>query len=285
MRKINFTNSNNESIDFSSYESFVIKKFEQSCGVNIYSSKNISQDGNTYQGNTLNTNEITLEIAILASNESELINYRMLINKVFNPKLEEGYLYYKDSINERKIKCIVSKLPFYSITNSISGTYLINLTANDPYWKDININKINIAEWIGDFHFPLTISASSMGHRVPNLIVNAGNNGDVETGLIVDFIAKGTVVNPSVFNVNTREYFKINTTMVAGETIRVNTNYNEKGVTRILDGVETNIMHLIDITSTFLQLSKGDNLFRYDADQNLDNLSISAYYENKYMGV
>lgn len=73
--------------------------------------------------------------------------------------------------------------------------------------------------------------------------------------------------------------------MVAGEKIIINTNYGEKKVQDIINGDTVDILHNLDLSSTFLQLNVGDNLFRYDADNNLNNLQVSIYYNPKYLGV
>ena len=124
-----------------------------------------------------------------------------------------------------------------------------------------------------------------MGLREPSLIVNVLNTGDVESGMIIEFKALGTLKNPSLLNVNTGEFLKINKSMVSGEIIKVNTNVGNKKVIKDLNGIETNILNLIDLDSTFLQLNVGDNLFRYNADENLNNLEISIYYNPYYLGV
>ena len=126
-----------------------------------------------------------------------------------------------------------------------------------------------------------------MGLKQPSLIINAENDGDVETGIRIEFKARGTVTNPSLFNVETREYIKINKTMVDGEVIMVNTNYGKKKIESILNGVTTNILNLIDLGmgDSFLQLDVGDNLLRYDADINMNNLEINIYFNPKYVGV
>ncbi len=124
-----------------------------------------------------------------------------------------------------------------------------------------------------------------MGLREPSLIVNALNTGNVESGMIIEFKALGTLTNPSILNVETQEFFKINKSMVQGEVITVNTNIGAKKVIDNLNGVETNILNLIDLDSTFLQLRVGDNLLRYDADTNLDNLEVNIYYNPFYLGV
>ena len=41
----------------------------------------------------------------------------------------------------------------------------------------------------------------------------------------------------------------------------------------------------IDYESTFLQLDIGDNLFRYDADEGIDNLEVNIYHTSQHLGV
>ena len=124
-----------------------------------------------------------------------------------------------------------------------------------------------------------------IGYREPSLIVNIYNTGDVACGMKIQFKALATVVNPSLFNVNTREYFKINKTMEAGEIITVTTHFQNKRVELNKNGVVSNAFNWIDLNSTFLQLEPGDNFFRYDADEGIDNLEVSIYYTPQYLGV
>ena len=78
---------------------------------------------------------------------------------------------------------------------------------------------------------------------------------------------------------------KINKTMAAGEIITLTTDFGNKRVESNLNGVTINAFNYIDIESTFLQLATGDNLFRYDADINIDNLEVTIYYTPQYLGV
>jgi hypothetical protein len=159
--------------------------------------------------------------------------------------------------------------------------------APNPFWQDINATKTEIAIWRGAFEFPLELveEGIELGYREPSLIVNILNKGDVATGMRIQFKALATVENPSLFNVNTREYIKINKTMSTGEIITVTTGFGDKKVYLDNNGVVTNAFNYIDLNSTFLQLEVGDNLFRYDADEGIDNLEVSIYYTPQYLGV
>ena len=286
-KKITYINSLGAKLELTNSAPFVLLKLEENGKVNIYNSKGMNQDGATYLGNTLDISDKSIEFAIFANSEEELINYRNKINKVFNPKLGEGWLIYKDNVKEIKSKCIINELPFFTNVNQIVSKGLVNLTANNPYWMDVVENKEEIALWNGNFEFELELTEEGieMGHREPSLIVNVLNNGDVECGLRIEFKALATVVNPSILNVNTQEFIKINKTIEVGEIITVTTHFGNKKIESKSNGVITNAFNYIDFQSTFLQLDPGDNLLRYNADSGLDNLEVSIYYTPQYLGV
>lgn len=73
--------------------------------------------------------------------------------------------------------------------------------------------------------------------------------------------------------------------MKAGEVITVDTRFNKKKVISKFEGDETNILNFIDLNSTFIQLDKGDNYFKYEAEENISNLEIKIVHNNWYLGV
>jgi hypothetical protein len=292
-KKLTFINSLGAELEFTNSAPFLLQKFTVSGSVNIYNSKGMSQDGKKYLGNTLDIMDISIEILVMGDNTEGFISYKDKFYKTFNPKIDEGWLVYKDDLKERKVKCIVNKIPFFKAINTMAGTGLISLTANNPYWLDLLESKEEIALWKGDFSFSedgsngfeIVDDGIEMGHREPSLIVNVNNSGDVECGMRIEFKALATLTNPSILNVNTGEYIKINKSMTAGEVVSVSTYFGNKKVESILNGVTTNAFNYIDWESTFLQLDVGDNLFRYNADTGLDNLEVSIYYMPQYSGV
>lgn len=61
--------------------------------------------------------------------------------------------------------------------------------------------------------------------------------------------------------------------------------FGNKKVTSKKNGEETNIINKLDIDSTFLQLDPGEenNVYRYDADENLINLEVTILYNPLYL--
>lgn len=288
MKKLKYINKLGAELEFTNSAPFLLLNFTEKGKVTVYNNKGMSQDGATYLGNTIETSDKSMELAIIADSEENLIHYRDKFNKVFNPKLGEGYLVYTDDVKEIKTKCILDTLPFFStVTNKINKC-LLTFTASNPFWMDLLESKSEVALWKGDFCFDLEIPEATgieIGHREPSLIVNVVNNGDVECGIRVEFKALATVTNPSITNVNTQEFIKINKVMAAGETITVQTHFGNKRIDSIYGGIVSNNFNYIDIQSTFLQLHTGDNLLRYNADANIGNLEATLYYTPQYLGV
>ncbi len=287
---LRFINSKNESVEFSVKKPFILNEVDGLSGVGAteVTYKGFTQDGEEYQSSNLESRQIVIRFTLLCNSAEELINIRSKINRVFNPKLGVGLLYYSYMGIERVINCVADGTPVMPIISKKRDcTGEIILLAHNPYFRDLAENKVNIAQWKGSLKFPLAIKQPgvTMGIKQPSLIVNVANNGDVKSGMVIEFTARGTVKNPSLFNVNTREYIKLNRTMVKGEKITINTNYGQKKIISEVDGVKKDILNYYDLTSTFLQLEIGDNLFRYDATENLNNLEVSIYYTNKYIGV
>ena len=292
MEKITFINSKGQLVELGNDGPFILTKIEGTGAVNvdIQSQKSPYQDGETYLGNTLEPRFLSIEIMILADNIDEMARYRHKILQAFNPKLGQGKLIYQLGDVKREIKAISELAPVFPDAEDFKDTMqpgLIQLYCPNPFFKDISEMKEEIAIWRGAFEFPLEIveEGIELGYRELSLIVNVLNKGDVPCGMKIQFKALATVVNPSLFNVNTREYFKINKVLEAGEIITVTTHFQNKRVELSKNGVVSNAFNWIDLNSTFLQLEPGDNLFRYDADDGIDNLEVSIYFTPAYLGV
>lgn len=287
MKTIKFENKLGQSITFTNSAPYMFDDITTIHNVDNHSYKGAGQDGSHYLGNTLDERDVSIKTYLIGRDKGHYDRLKTKLYQVFNPKLGEGHLIYTDDHKTRKINCVVDKVPFLVEMNNRTGKVNIDLLSNEGFWKDINEQKEEIALWVGDFEFPLEMleTGIEMGHREPSLIVNCFNDGDVESGMRIEFKALATLTNPSLFNVNTREFMKINKEMVAGEIIAVTTYFANKRITSRKHNIETNAFNYIDQESTFLQLDQGDNLFRYNADSGIDNLEVSIYHYDRYLGV
>ena len=255
---------------------------------NITKVKGVGQDGTTITDVNLSDRELQIVGAIKGNSKGEIARYRAKLLQVFNPKTQ-GWLQYEYGDIKRRIRCQVENAPVFSKKNKSykQQEFLVNLICPNPFWQDIVETKEEVAIWRPAFEFPLEIveEGIEMGYREPSLIVNVFNSGDVACGMKIQFKALATVENPSLFNVNTREYFRVNKVMSAGEIITVTTHFQNKRVELNQNGVMSNAFNWIDLGSTFMQLEPGDNLLRYDADDGIDNLEVSIWHTPQYLGV
>ncbi len=246
------------------------------------------QDGTTITNVNLTDRQMRLQGVIKGYSKTEIEAYRKKLLQVFNPKIE-GWLQYEYGDVKRKIRCQVEGGPKFSekFTGYRYQDFLVDFVCASPYWQSLNTIEQNIATWTGLFEFPLEIPEDGIeiGVRQPSVIVNIFNAGDVECGIKVEFKALATVVNPLLLNINTMEFIKINKVMEKGEVITVTTHFGNKRAELEKSGIKSNAFNYIDFESTFLQLDVGDNMLRYNADDGLDNLSISIYYIPQYLGV
>lgn len=253
--------------------------------------KYVGQIGESVVSTSLGTRPVKIEGWIVATSENHMTLLKRKLNSFVNPQEEITMLYDTYKINfapDETVKYSVSAAE----NNEVVCKFQINGTAANPLFSDNFETRATFVTTTPGFHFPLTISQSlpdkgiTFGKRTPSLIVNLTNSGSVPVGMKIVFKANGTIVNPSLINVNTREEFKINKTLVFGEEIEVNTNIGEKRVKgKIGDASLTNYFMYKDIDSSWLQLDVGGNVFRYDAEEGIDNLDIFVYFHNQYVEV
>lgn len=256
-----------------------------------HSYKYVNQVGVYVTGTSLETRPVEITGWIVANNEDQMTSLKTFLNRFVNPQqlVTLSYKEYKlDFLPDTSVK--------YSATvvenNDVVCKFKIEGTAPDPLFRISNENQVAAATTRGLFHFPMILNKTDLdppraifGLREPSLIIDVYNGGAVGVGMKLVFKALGTVTGPTFTNVETQEYFKINKTLVAGEQIVINTNIGEKSIKGTLSGVTSNYFKYRDFGSTWLQLGVGDNLFRYDADANVDALEAYVYFYNKYLEV
>jgi len=288
--KLIYTNSRGETLEFgikSEYHCNVSKDVTGISGIDntIYSASSMGQHGDTYIGQRYEPREITIVGNINSVNKDRVLALRRLAEKILNAELDAKLVYvYKDYI--RVIDCKVDGRPIFK-KNNVFTQFNIPLTCCNPFWREETETQKNIAVWgtEWEFDFEITSEGIELGYREPSVIVSVENEGDIQSGMRIEFKAVGTVVNPMLFNVNTREYVKLNVALEAWDTITVNTEYGQKRVTLTRNGEETDYFRYMDTESTFIQLDIGENVFRYGADSGETNLEVTICYNNRYLGV
>lgn len=256
-----------------------------------HSYKYVNQVGVSITNTSLETRDIVIEGWVIAREENQMALLKRKLNSFVNPQ-EDFTLSY----NDYSIEFIPNESVKYSATiaenNEVICKFQINGTCPNPLFSDKSETRSAFATTEPFFHFPLILSSSLpeegvvFGKRSESLIVSVVNVGAVSVGMKIVFKANGTVTNPSLINVNTQEKFTINKTLVADEEVEINTNIGEKRVRGKVGNQDyANYFMYKDIDSPWLQLDIGDNLFRYNADEGIDNLDVFVYFKNRYLEV
>lgn len=288
--KLTYINSRGETLEFSTTSVLhcnVSKDVTGIAGIDntIYKTNSMGQHGDTYISQRYEARDITIVGHINSRDKDRVLELRRKAEKILNAELDAKLIYtYKDFV--RVIDCKVDGRPQFK-RGSVFMQYSIPLTCCNPFWKEETEARKDIASWVPswEFDFELPEEGIELGYREPSIIVNVYNEGDIKSGMRIEFRAIGTVVNPVLLNVNTQEYIKVNATMEAGDVITVNTDYGSKGATLDREGETVDYFRYIDVDSTFIQLDIGDNVFRYDAESGAAALEATIYHNNKYLGV
>lgn len=255
-----------------------------------HSYKYVNQVGEYVTGTTLETRDVEIVGWVIARNADEMKNKKKFLNRFVNPQQAIDVFY-----EEYTLRFLPDSSIKYSKSSSENNEILCKFTINgfcpDPMFAKKTESQVTAANTAARFRFPLIISRDLQekgivfGVRQPSLIVNVENDGAVSIGMRIVIKAKGTVVNPQIINVETQKFFKVNKTMQAGEEIEIDTIIGEKSVIGRKNGVEENYFKYRDLDSEWLQLEVGGNLFRYDAQEKVENLEVFMYYNNKFLEV
>lgn len=292
MRKIEkliYTNERGESVEFSHASVYHTNEVSGLSDIRnaIYSTSSMGQDGDTFLGSRIQSRDIEIVGNIARKNKDEAVALRRNLNHVLNPQIG-ATLTYEYGDFRRVIECRVDNAPVFPSKAAVFKEYTVQLVCHNPFWHDEAESKEDIASWIGGLEFELEIpmdTGMEMGWREPSLIINVFNSGDVKSGVRIDFRAIGTVVNPSLLNIETGEFIKVNYTLEAGDVLSVSTYYGKKEVI-LKTGLDTvDAFRYLDVDSSYIQLEVGDNLFRCDAQGNVEGLEVSIYHNNQYLGV
>ena len=245
----------------------------------VTTSKNSGQDGENYTGATASKRNIVM---VLDVPKRRMDDAKDRLYSFFQPR-SVGILYYYSGNIARKIRYYVE-----SIEPEESGlvrTITISLICPDPKFYALTDDLTELAVWEGLIEWPLEIiEPFEVTRKINSLIGNVYNPSAVPMGLTVTFCASGTVTNPSLYDVNRQELMQVNTTIHAGDQIVITTADGNKHVKLISGGVTSNINNLMAYPPHWLQAQQGDNLYRYNADDGIDSLSVSILSTQAYWG-
>ena len=285
MKRVVCENKRGQQIEFT-YNGYPLRLSDtdgfSSAEYTVNTSQNSGQDGENYNGSQANKRN-----PIITANIFE--DYQLWgdrLRSFFQPRSwGTVYAYESDDDVGRKAAYQVEKIDIDEA--GIPRDATISLICPDPKFYALTDQLTQLAIWQGGIEFPFEIPQADefvAETKVNSLIGNVYNASVVPIGLTIKFSAAGTVISPSLFDVNRRLLLKINMTMHAGDLVTVTTGNGNKRAQLTSGGETVNINNLLQYPPAWLLAYQGDNLFRYDATEGIDNLSCTILSTPAFWG-
>lgn len=253
-----------------------------------HSYKYVNQVGVYIDSTSLEERAVSIPGWVIGENFADMKNNMTVLNRLVNPQHELELTLFDQYVLRFKPDYSIKYATPYEENNEVLCQFLIQGTCADPMFSTKRGILTPIASILPKFHFPLIIPQGKgiiLGLRQPDLLATIVNDGDIDTGMVIEFSCNTTVVNPSLLHVGTQEFVKINKTITPGETITVSTVSGNKYVRGYHDGQTENYFKYWDWDSTWLQMYRGVNVLKYDADEGVDGLSVSVTFTPKLLEV
>lgn len=237
-------------------------------------------DGALFNSSRVGTRNIVITVHFTRNPEA----CRHDIYKVFKPK-RFVRLYYTNSTRNVYIDGRVESVvvdPFEQMQKA-----QISILCPRPFFRDIADGVTDFTTVTSLLEFPVEfpeggIPFSEVTAYAEKAVLNAG---EVETGVRIEFQARGAVRNPAFYNTTTGEGFSLDYDFIAGDAVSINTLPGEKSVILRRDGATINLLNAVTLGSSWLRLTVGDNVFAYTADTGADLMMTRFIVTPLYEGV
>lgn len=283
MGSIIITNQNGESITLGNQAPYFLETIDGvgEVPVAIESQKAPKQDGSTYLDNVLDNRAVSIEGTIITKGDpAAVLMARRKMQKVLNPKLGSVAVTYHQGNQVREIKGLAETTPVFPGGQGSKGLYyqkfLLHLLCHQPFWLDTFYESREMSYLMGGIKFKLILPTvfSYRGFKR-----RAVNEGDVATPVEIEF--KGPATNPTVNNLTTGEFIKVNRELGEEDVLTINTAFGQKYVR--ING--QNAFHYIDLDSVFWQLVPGENTLSYQSNNDSIKTRVVVRWKNRYVGL
>lgn len=282
MYELKVKNDKGEVLNLSTSPSYTVFNITglQPPAVMLSTSYNATSDGTKINSARVDQRNIVIYMTI----EGDIEKNRINLYKYF-PLKQTVTLYFKNNTRDVYIEGMVEVIECDLFTNKQVAQ--ISIICPQTYFKGVNELISYFSDVTSLFEFPFSISEAGVeiSAITTNIRKSIINTGDVESGIVIDLHAIGTVVKPVIYDVFKRTHIKLMFTMEANDHIIINTSVGEKAITLIRDGVSTNIIGYLYPDSSWLTVGAGDNVFTYDAESGGSNLQITFTTSVLYGGV
>lgn len=174
------------------------------------------------------------------------------------------------------IRVYVKSPPSFSAVKN-NGLFKMQFYAPFPYFSTFGESHNLIGGIIADFRLPVNYSKPHrFGTRSSDRYTNIVNSGEIRVPFKLVMRSEGVSTNPTVSNLQTFGFLRINGTLNSGEYITVyrdNSNVLRAELTQ--GNLVTDVIDWLDDESSLFELEPGDNLISASDDQGGVSLVIS----------
>lgn len=286
---VNIQNKNELIMDKLNTEDFVLGYVNwNSAESEKFTTKYLEQIGSTIVRSVLQMRPIEIVGYAIAETEEQMSQRKKFLNAFVSPL--EFYIakYNGYAIQFQPTMSIQYANEEETNNNEYICKFKISGICPDPLFSLEEDMEVKLALYSGKFHFPLQMTQEEpvvFGTKVESRTIIINNFGDVSTGMVFTITAKGTVVNPTVTNMTTGDFFTINKTLAEGDVVVVNTRIGSKSVQGGTPGSMSNYFRYKTLQSKWIQLQKGLNNIRYSATSGADNMAVDISYSPRFMEV
>lgn len=289
MRKVIYTNANGDSIEFS-----------RATGIHITDDMGLSKNSITLSESTV-SNQIGSSITGKVVEPKDFTitgkfkndpNVRKKMLAVILPGVAATFRYIDEEEGIDVYWDVEPKETPYISWDRNWQDFQFMLHAAYPYPKEKEAQLISFNKLESNFMFPQSYSSTepfTISTRIWLPLLTFSNKGDLPTGFILQMKAEAEIKNPKIVNVVTQDHLSFgknhDLTMQNGDILEISTYTNQK-YCHLLRGEEViNVFWMMDFDSIFFQLAVGENVLRYSADTNEQNLIVELSFETVRAGV
>lgn len=194
-------------------------------------------------------------------------------------------LYYKNGLRDVYIDGYAQTMPIDFFAEK--EIFQVGLLCPDPYFHDVSDSYATNEQVTNLFSFPFSIPAEGVpfGSIENGADVIIENRGQLTTGFLITLQAAGSFANPVITNADTGEYFGVDVTLAAGDTLVIDSTTDDKGVKMTHDGTTESKAGLITSGSIWLMCRPGLNQFTISGTGDITDVFASILLQNRYQGV
>lgn len=264
---------------------------------NINTTEIITIDGALFNSSKLNSRNITIQFGYLPKEGRSVEDVRQLSYKYF--PIKKKITLRIDTDNRSAVT------EGYVESNEVTifakqETANISIVCPYPFFYAAEGTETHIFRGvIKNFEFPfsnehVTTPLLELGLVQENHSQNIFYSGDSDVGMQLHIKALGEIGDVIVYNVNTREQMRFLEERLKkltgkglnyGDELIVSTVKGDKSATLIREGSMINVLNILDKGTTWLQLTKGDNILAYSATKGGENLEFYIENEVIYEGI